>query len=975
MCKKLLFLISIVLVVGLSAGVGYAERYIPSGFPNASNTGIAGVGLTEQDLTDYTGTLTITTNGTVIEQKHIDGEILIQANNVTIRKCLITGGNWYQIRAYFGYTGTLIEDCTLRGVDDFGDTNKGIHGSNYTMRRCNSSNYVDDVSLGANCLLEDCYLHDPASFVGAHIDTLELYSGDNAIIRHNTFLMKWQEATGAVNVTTDFGNIHNLTIENNFMSGGGYTLYLYERNNYTISATVKDNIVEKDSYAYGHLAAVGPPTATYTCNIFHDDTPWPENPACGGGDTTPPSPNPMTWATVPYATGSSSISMTATTATDSSGVEYYFDCTTTGGHDSGWQSGTTYVDTGLSASTQYTYRVKARDLSTNYNETSYSGSQSATTDAQPPSNIYCISPDGSSANSGLDWNNAWRQLPSSLTRGYTYYFADGTYNSYTFDDAPSATYITVKKATGADHGTDTGWQSSYGDGVASFSNCAFSNTSYIILDGQVEDGFTLIKQGLGGTVVNITGSDHITLRNCDLDGNFATLSGGEPTTHTNGACNVLHADSSSYLTIENCKLHNVADDGLEIHGSNYLTITGNEVYNLYGCGTDGGCGDCYNGHSDGIEIFDVENAEFIGNLVYDARSTSAFICDNWTTDPGNDSANVTLVNNIFYNPETGFCIYLDSMHGVDATHNVFWGVQAGSYGGLSISDVTDLDMYNNIILSINYSHMGDTYNASEHRGDYNLFGYDTGQYPLQTNDIIDSDPDLENIPGISGPADRTVTAEDFRLTSASSARDAGTNMGITVDFFGNTRPQGSGYDMGAHEYGAAPDTTPPSPDPMTWATEPYATGSTSISMTATTATDASGVEYYFDCTTGGGHDSSWQDSTSYTDTSLSPSTQYSYQVKARDKSSNQNETAYSTLKSATTQSAPDTTAPSPDPMTWATEPYATGASSVSMTATTATDVSGVEYYFECTAGGGHSSSWQDSTTYEDTGLDDLTQYT
>lgn len=39
---------------------------------------------------------------------------------------------------------------------------------------------------------------------------------------------------------------------------------------------------------------------------------------------------------------------------------------------------------------------------------------------------------------------------------------------------------------------------------------------------------------------------------------------------------------------------------------------------------------------------------------------------------------------------------------------------------------------------------------------------------------------------------------------------------------------------------------------MTWATEPYATGSTSISMTATTATDESGVEYYFTCTAGGG---------------------------------------------------------------------------------------------------------------------------
>jgi outer membrane protein assembly factor BamB len=315
-----------------------------------------------------------------------------------------------------------------------------------------------------------------------------------------------------------------------------------------------------------------------------------------------------------------------------------------------------------------------------------------------------------------------------------------------------------------------------------------------------------------------------------------------------------------------------------------------------------------------------------------------------------------------------------------------------------------------------------------------------------------------------------------------------------------------------------PDTTPPTPNPMTWATVPYATGSTSIKMVATTASDPSGVEYYFTCTAGGGHNSSWQDSTTYEDTGLQPNTTYTYTVKARDKSPNLNETAASTAESATTESAPpalpwsdgfesgnftvggwttsgttavvtvpytgiysaqvqkvswiqkaistggfndihvkyarktigldageylyvewstngtnwnnlettqdtawslqdklcgtgannnvnfrvrfrtnsdksgeaayvdavdifgipaapDTTPPTPNPMTWATVPYATGSTSIKMVATTASDPSSVEYYFTCTAGGGHNSSWQDSTTYEDTGLQPNTTYT
>ncbi|MHC4256338.1 MAG: phage tail protein, partial [Planctomycetota bacterium] len=176
----------------------------------------------------------------------------------------------------------------------------------------------------------------------------------------------------------------------------------------------------------------------------------------------------------------------------------------------------------------------------------------------------------------------------------------------------------------------------------------------------------------------------------------------------------------------------------------------------------------------------------------------------------------------------------------------------------------------------------------------------------------------------------------------------------------------------------APDTDPPTPDPMTWAAVPSADGESSISMTATTASDPSGVEYYFDETSGnpGGTDSGWQSSPSYTDTGLNASTQYCYQVKARDLSANNNETAYSSTQCDTT-TTPDTAPPTPDPMNWSVMPYSTGTSSIAMSAVTASDPSGVEYYFEETSGnpGGSDSGWQDSTSYEDAGLDPQTQYT
>ena len=143
------------------------------------------------------------------------------------------------------------------------------------------------------------------------------------------------------------------------------------------------------------------------------------------------------------------------------------------------------------------------------------------------------------------------------------------------------------------------------------------------------------------------------------------------------------------------------------------------------------------------------------------------------------------------------------------------------------------------------------------------------------------------------------------------------------------------------------DVTTPTPDPMTFAPRgtPRATGSSSIVMIATTASDPSGVEYYFDETSGnpGGSDSGWQDSTSYTDTGLSPTTQYTYTVKARDKSANQNTTVDSAPVSVTTWVSVDAGV---DMITWSGEPVqlnGTGYGGISSYAWSADPDDGVDF--------------------------------
>jgi hypothetical protein len=166
----------------------------------------------------------------------------------------------------------------------------------------------------------------------------------------------------------------------------------------------------------------------------------------------------------------------------------------------------------------------------------------------------------------------------------------------------------------------------------------------------------------------------------------------------------------------------------------------------------------------------------------------------------------------------------------------------------------------------------------------------------------------------------------------------------------------------------AEDTIPPVPDPSRWETEPYLTSSSSISMTAETASDAWGweVDYYFDCIDGG-HDSGWQRSSTYTDSGLTPGVEYGYRVKTRDEIGNEGQ--WSQVRYA----ARDSTPPAPAPG-WQVMPYAVTSNSVAMMATTAYDDSGVEYYFESVSGDGHDSGWQSEPNYTDVDLNPNTEY-
>jgi len=99
-----------------------------------------------------------------------------------------------------------------------------------------------------------------------------------------------------------------------------------------------------------------------------------------GTDITPPEPNVMRWKSRPTTVSAESITMTARAAIDAQyGVQYYFQCLSANGPDSGWQYDTLFEPTDLPPGQAFTYRVKARDTSGNRNETAFSTAESART--------------------------------------------------------------------------------------------------------------------------------------------------------------------------------------------------------------------------------------------------------------------------------------------------------------------------------------------------------------------------------------------------------------------------------------------------------------------------------------------------------------------------------------------------------------------------------------------------------------------
>lgn len=334
----------------------------------------------------------------------------------------------------------------------------------------------------------------------------------------------------------------------------------------------------------------------------------------------------------------------------------------------------------------------------------------------------------------------------------------------------------------------------------------------------------------GSKLINAGGSSDIIIRHLEVES-------------TNNATTVVHWFNSDGGTIDRCKFHGSewgirANDDVLHTGK--ITIQHTEVYET---------GD------DGLFLANVDSLHMFNNYVYDInqkwftdqsdgysggdcvqQGTNSWykheynIYDHSSTgnkfaliDFSPNASGCKLENNVFIGPylsDGGGCVYLTSVDSLELYGNVIKGSIHGIYGpgatnmtaaynvikniesGYGILVANGLKAYNNVVDNVKYGMYtvngnitsynnifinnnlgGYIYQGSTTR-DYNLY-YNNGDLVTPTGNELSSDP---------------LFLQGYKIPTGSPAKDAGTSVGYSNDFFGNPVPFNGTVDIGIHEY-------------------------------------------------------------------------------------------------------------------------------------------------------------------------------
>ncbi len=202
------------------------------GWPGSGNTGVP-AGLTLRS----TSGRRITVDNTVIDGESISGSLVIDAHNVTVRNSHIDysgpgGGGSGAIKILSGASAT-VDHVEIDG-------NAAVHTCIWHEGAAVSVNAVDchdiedgifawaatgTAGSGDQFTVTNTYIHRfNAVESNGHFDGFQTEGAANGVLRHNTFDLP-TDSTGAISIWNDHKNTLDITVEDNLIRGGGFSVY------------------------------------------------------------------------------------------------------------------------------------------------------------------------------------------------------------------------------------------------------------------------------------------------------------------------------------------------------------------------------------------------------------------------------------------------------------------------------------------------------------------------------------------------------------------------------------------------------------------------------------------------------------------------------------------------------------------------------------------------------------------------------
>jgi hypothetical protein len=185
--------------------------------PDVTNTGPSGT------LTAYSGSSYVSTAGTVIENRTINGNLTIAADNVILRNSVVTGALGVTERS-----GVRISNVTMREFSISSAVDVVLDRSEITGSIADGMHVTSDGNqMNRDIVITNNLIHNPKPGAGSHYDGLQVRGVDGLDLLCNNFDLgpAQFEYNAALYLEPANGGHSGVVVDNNWLSGGGYIFH------------------------------------------------------------------------------------------------------------------------------------------------------------------------------------------------------------------------------------------------------------------------------------------------------------------------------------------------------------------------------------------------------------------------------------------------------------------------------------------------------------------------------------------------------------------------------------------------------------------------------------------------------------------------------------------------------------------------------------------------------------------------------